>query len=121
MGCVPTRVRERIRQVTLRKSEYIPLNPVFGVPLINVVCSEKFPYVAKIVVDCAEFIERDENIAQNVYSTTSRLPYDQKKVSQLREMVRYVDSTGCDMNFMWTSFRFTWTVTMMRSNRRRFT
>lgn len=58
-------------------------NPVFGVPLINVVCSDKFPYVARIVVECIEFIERDENITKVIYSVM-RSPCDKKKVCKLK-------------------------------------
>lgn len=80
MGCVPSRVRR------FSVSNYLPINPVFGVPLINVLCSEKSPYVARIVVDCVEIIERDENITKNVYSA-SRPQSVRHKINRLRRKV----------------------------------
>lgn len=89
MGCISSKLglRKRIQRSfinTLSIDNYS--NPVFGVPLINVLCSDKFPYVAKIVVECVEFIERDENITKDVYKVC-RAPSDKKKIDKLKRKV----------------------------------
>lgn len=89
MGCVPSNFRESFQRSfrPSRTSTYDPINPVFGVPLINLLCSEKSPYVAKIVVDCVEFIEQDENIAnEDIYSVLRPLS-DPKKIDKLKQKV----------------------------------
>lgn len=87
MGCVSSNFRKSFQRTFTRTSSYDPINPVFGVALINVLCSEKSPYVAKIVVECVEFIEQDENITnEHIYSVLRPLS-DSKKIDKLKQKV----------------------------------
>lgn len=86
MGCAPGNLRRRIQRNFSIGTFMVPMNPVFGVPLIHVLCSEKSPYVAKIVIECVEFIERDENITKDIYSA-ARPPSDRRKCDRLKEKV----------------------------------
>lgn len=84
MGCSSSLRRSFSRSFS--SHNFLPINPVFGVPLINVVCSDKSPYVAKVVVECAEFLERDKNISKNIYCPL-RKTSDQKCIDRLKQKV----------------------------------
>lgn len=97
MGCVSSNLRRSFQRSFASASTFDSINPVFGVPLINVLCSEKSPYVAKIVVECVEFIEQDKSITnENVYSALRPLS-DPRKIDKLKQKV-----LACEC--MW----FTW-------------
>lgn len=97
MGCTSSNVRKCIQRSFTMKSNTIPFNLVFGVPLIEVLCSEKSPYVAKIVVECIEFIERDENITTDIYSA-ARPPSDHLKIDKLKEKVLEFGNCGAQLS-----------------------
>lgn len=86
MGCQSTTLRQRIQRSFSIESTYDCIPPVFGVPLVNVVRSEKMPSVAKIVVDCIEFIESNENMKKDIYSE-SRPTSDYKSIAKLKQKV----------------------------------
>lgn len=114
MGCTSSISRSISRSFSTYT--FYPTNPVFGVPLINVVCSDKSPYVAKVVVECAEFLERDENITKNIYCSLRKLS-DQKSIDKLKQKVFEVECTRRTIgNYLIRFPRFTWMANTMRSN-----